>query len=319
MSSKPGSILGIGAPIIDYIIPLSEDAFNDLPGGTEGMERVEFAQLQQLLKLVDEPLTIIPGGSSYNTTRALAALGWAASFAGKIGNDSLAGIFRENMGRYGITPLFVTSTTATTQVACLVSPSGKRTFRTYFGAGYEVKAEDLQAEYFNKQRLVHIEGYSLCIPDLPEAAALMAKQAGALLSFDLGSYEIVAQERERIVELIVDGIDILFGNLQGMQMLTGLGAEESCYKFIALGKTVIVTMGAEGCWIGHDKRVEKFPVAPIEPVDTTGAGDLFAAGFLDGFLQGKPMAACAAQGALLAGAVIQTTGAELSSASWPIF
>ncbi len=319
MNSKPGSILGIGAPIIDYIIPLSEEAFNDLPGGKEGMERVEFAQLQQLLKLVDEPLTIIPGGSSYNTTRGLAGLGWHASFAGKIGRDNLTGIFRENMGKYGIIPLFAISATATTQVACLVSPSGKRTFRTYFGAGYEMEASDLQARYFTEQRLVHIEGYSLCIPELPEAAAQMAKQAKALLSFDLGSYEIVAQERERILQLIVDDIDILFSNLQDMETLTGLGAEESCRKFNALGKTVVVTMGAEGCWVGHNKHVEKFPVIPIEPVDTTGAGDLFAAGFLDGFLQGKPMSVCAAQGALLAGAVIQIAGAELPADSRPQF
>lgn len=309
-------VLGVGAPILDHIILIDEETLHELPGTKEGMVQVEEQALQKLLKLGHGHIPTIAGGSASNTVKAMSMLGWDASLLGKIGKDKYAAQVRESLSQHQVKQYFIESDITTSQVACLIIPNGSRTFRSFFGAGQHLEPHEIDEKFFKNQNVIHLEGYSLGIEDLPEKVVELAKKNGAKVSFDLGSFELVAKHRERIFNLIDLGIDFLFGNEKEMEELTQRSPEEACDLLRLGGKVVIITMGIKGSWLGNkDARVHA-EAYPVKAVDTTGAGDFYSAGFLHGYFQGKPLKTCGHIGSLLSAAVVQVYGTDLSPETW---
>jgi len=309
-------VLGVGAPILDHIILIDEETLHQLPGTKEGMVQVEEQALKKLLKLVHEPIPTIAGGSASNTIKAMSMLGWEASLLGKIGKDSFAEEIRRSLSLHGVIQCFIESDLPTSQVACLIIPNGSRTFRSFFGAGQHLEPDEINENVFKNQNLVHLEGYFLGIEDLPEKIVRLAKKYGAKVSFDLGSFELVAKHRERIFNLIDQGIDFLFGNEKEMEELTQRLPEEACDLLRLGNKVVIITLGVKGSLIGDKENKVLAPAYPVKAVDTTGAGDFYSAGFLHGYFQGEPLATCGHFGSLLSAAVVQVYGTDLSGETW---
>jgi sugar/nucleoside kinase (ribokinase family) len=308
-------ILGIGNPIVDLVIPVSDQFLKQLSGAKGGLTEVNQEELLSLVKQAGEPLMVV-GGSASNTIKGLAHLGHKCALAGKIGTDHQASQILQKHRELDIVSCYQSSQYPTAQVVCLVSPDGERTFFFYAGATQEMSNKSLDPELFKGVRLVHIEGYSLINPDLTQQAMLLAKEAGAKISFDLGSFIIVNRYKNEMINLISNAVDILFANQQEAFALTGLGPEAGCTFLKNLGPTTVVFAGRNGCYVGDKSPVFHSSTQPVKPLDSSGAGDFFASGFIHGYLAKKSLETCARYGALLGAAVVQTYGTDLSPEEW---
>lgn len=310
------TVLGIGAPIIDSLLPVSEEFITTVPGQRHGMQPVAYETLLDLIKQSGGQPMLVTGGSAANTVQALALLGRPTALMGTVGRDLLGQQFLEEITAAGVMPLLKTSDTPTAQVLCLITPNGHRTCRTYLGASIEFTGNDLQATQFSGLRLVHIEGYSLPNQDLTLRSMQLAKEAGALVSFDLSSHEIVAAHRPLLTHLLQNYVDIAIGNEEEIKALFNSSYEQGCQALAQWCDLAVVLRGREGCLIGTKEGIASYPAYPVVPLDTTGAGDLFTAGFLHGYLENLPIKTCAHFGALLGNAVVQVLGTNLSRETW---
>ncbi|MBA3236769.1 MAG: adenosine kinase [Parachlamydiaceae bacterium] len=317
--TKPLDVLGVGALLADQIVNVTDELISQLPGKKGGMETVEYQGMEELLRLTNSTSPLIPGGSCANVIRSLAHLGRKCALMGKIGDDKIGNSLLNNLETLGIETLYSKSSTPTGQVVSLVTPDGERTCRSYLGAHKEISPTDLIPDQFENVKFVHIEGYTLLYPGLTECAMQYAKEAGAKISFDLSSFEIVEAHKDNILKLLSQFIDICFANKLEAHLITGKTSEEGCTALKNLCPLAVVSLGKEGCFVGHKESVVHYPAYPVDhPVDTTGAGDLFAAGFLHGHLSGKSFDVCADYGALLGAAIVQVQGTVLSDAQWKL-
>lgn len=309
-------VLGIGAPFLDHVVQVSEEFLAGLPGGKGGMIPVDYQTYRKLLENCGSLPTVATGGSCANTIKGLAHLGHSCALAGKLGSDQAGRVFLNGLEKLGVASRMIKTETPTGQVICFVTPDSQRTFRSYLGSGSEMGPDDLKPEMFEGVRLVHIEGYTILNPGLTQRAMELAKDANALVSFDLASFELVESFKNPLIRLISEYVDILFANENETESLTRLSPEQGSLILKDLCEIVVVMTGKDGCWVGHADEHIRCPAKSVEPIDTTGAGDLFAAGFLHGYLNGQSLRKCAYYGALTGAEVVQIFGADLTPAVW---
>lgn len=315
--NKCYDVLGIGAPLSDKIIHVSDDFLATLPGKKGGMEVVDYKTLTKILRDSKATPSTRPGGCSTNVIRALAHLGHKTALIGSVGSDAAGKELVNHLKAIDITTLYSTTDKKTGQALCIVTPDGERTFCTFLGASADIDENFLSPQSFENVRLVHIEGYTLLQKNLTLQAMRYSKEAKALISFDLASIEIACNFKDIILKLLAGCVDIVFSNAQETKALTGLSPEEGCSFLKNLCPLAIVSMGKDGCWVGKNNEIIYYPAYPVTPLDTTGAGDLFAAGFLHGILTHSTLEQSAHYGALLGRAIVQIEGAEIPMASWP--
>ncbi len=309
-------VLGIGTPIIDHVIPVTEAYLQSLHAERGSMQSVDYRTVHRLVAEANKEIKVKAGGSAANMVKGLSRLGHSCAFLGKIGQDDNAAIFVESLQKYNVKPCLQVSSSPTGQLACLVLPDGERTFVDYLGAGKELTGNDLTAELFAGVKWVHIEGYTLLNDTLTQRAMELAKEAGAKISFDLSNFEIVKQYKDLMARLLAGYVDIVFGNADEVRALTGSDPKEGCSLLKDICDIAVVLMGPDGCWIGSGKDMIHCYAYPVVPLDTTGAGDLFTAGFLHGYLIGKSMPTCAHYGALVAAAVVRVYGSDIPDETW---
>lgn len=310
-------ILGVGNPFLDHLLQVNKEYLETIPGEKYGMELISYDEMIKIIEKSGSVPKLVAGGSCANAIKGLASLGKKCALTGKIGTDSNGEKVIEDLQDLGVTPLLHYSSTPTAHVTCLITPDGKRTCRAYLGAAAEITPEDLVPRHFDDVSLVHIEGYSLLYPGLTKRAMELAKECGALISFDLGSFEVVETYKPFVKELINEYVDITFANEGETLALTGQHPEEGIETIQEISSVAVVMIGKEGCWVADGSGKKKCPAFPVEPVDTTGAGDLFACGFLHGYLSGKDLEECARWGAITGRAVVQVIGAEIPQPQWP--
>lgn len=308
-------ILGIGTPILDYLLSVSDEYVESL-GIRGGSILIEYETLQKILADHSAIESVIGGGSAANTIKGLAKLGHACGLIGKTGKDEAALKFVGSLEEYGIFPHLSTSKLPTGQVACLITPDHERTMRAFLGAGAEMNADDISSDFFINTELVHIEGYLMNRKGVVEKAMKLAKEAGAKISFDVSSFEMVEEFKKPMLALLKDYVNIVFANEEEARTLTGLPPEEACIHMKDLCGTAVVKMGGEGCWGASGSEKVFHPAYQVKVVDTTGAGDLFASGFLHGFLEKKSLGESLRYGAVVASYVIQVFGAEIPLSQW---
>jgi sugar/nucleoside kinase (ribokinase family) len=316
MKKSGYDVLGVGAPIVDQILQVSEHFLANIPGQKGGMEPISYEMLSSIIEASGSKPVMYPGGSASNVIRGLANLGRKCALVGSIGTDDAGKYFLHGLQQLGIDPLYAKTTIPTAQVLSLVTPDGQRTLRSFLGASQEMNEDNLDPTHFRDVRLVHIDGYTLFNKNLTQRAMQYAKEAGAIVSFDLANFEVVETFKDLINDLIKEYVDLLFANEDEASILTGFSAEQSCAALNNQCDIAVVMMGKEGCWVGHQNNLLKCKAYPVKPMDTTGAGDLFASGFIHGYFNKKPLEVCAHYGALTAAAVVQVLGAELPSETW---
>jgi sugar/nucleoside kinase (ribokinase family) len=310
-------ILGVGNPLLDHLLQVSPEYLDSISGEKYGMEIISYQDMIQLIEKSGSIPKLVAGGSCANAVKGLASLGRKCALAGKIGSDPNGEKVIKVLQDLGVVPLVSYTTTPTAHATCLITPDGKRTCRTYLGAATEMVPEDLDPIYFRGVKLVHIEGYSLLYPGLTKRAMELAKESGALVSFDLGSFEVVETYSPLIRDMIEKYVDITFSNEDEILSLTGKHPEEGCKELQKISPIAVVMMGKHGCWVADSNHHVKCPAFVVEPIDTTGAGDLFASGFLHGYLSGMDIETCSRWGSIIARAVVQVVGAEIPVDQWP--
>jgi sugar/nucleoside kinase (ribokinase family) len=309
-------VLGIGAPLIDHVIIIDNGYLQAIQAEKGSMEAIEYRKFRHIIQHAKSEVKVRAGGSCSNTIKGLSRLGHMCALMGKIGEDDVGEVFLNSLQYAQVKSLLLRSSTPTGQLACLVSPDGERTFRDFLGASKEFIGDELSEDIFAGVKLVHIEGYTLLNPGLTLRAMELAKQAGAIVSFDLSNFEVVKKYREQIVHLLSQYVDIVFANAAETHALTQRDPERGCAILKDLCGLCVVLMGPDGCWIGSGYEMMRCYAYPQEPVDTTGAGDLFTAGFLHGFLAGKSLPMCAHYGALTSAAVVKIYGADIPDEIW---
>jgi sugar/nucleoside kinase (ribokinase family) len=311
-------ILGMGNALVDIMTQLDHDDYLSQFGLPKGsMILVDAASSR---KIYDETIhlqkTVRSGGSAANTIHGLANMGVETGFIGKIGTDEMGKVFHDDMVNAGINAHLSQSHIETGRAIALISPDTERTFATYLGAAIELNRHDLLQELFSQYDFFHIEGYIVQNHVLLEAALKMARENNMKISLDLASYNVVDQNRDFLENMLKKYVDIVFANEDEARSLTGQEPLEALTKLAELCEIAVVKVGKEGSLIRKGKDQISIGVIDVNSIDTTGAGDLYASGFLYGMAQGFPLDKCGRIGAILAGKVIEVIGPKMDEAQW---
>jgi sugar/nucleoside kinase (ribokinase family) len=310
-------VLGLGNALLDIMTPLTSDAelakFG-LPKGS--MQLVDAAQSQNIMSnTAHTNPRIVSGGSAANTIYGLACLGIPSGFVGKVGNDEFGKMFEEDLRKVGIETFLSKGKDATGKAIALVTPDSERTFATHLGAAIEQTHDDLRDEVFSQFDILHIEGYLVQDHELILQALAYAEANKMTISIDCASYNVVEANRD-FFEEIIKRSHIVFANEDEARALTGLEPAEALDKIASWCEVAVVKIGEEGSLIAHKWDVASVGILEVTPVDTTGAGDLYAAGFLYGLINQQSLDKCGLIGSILAGRVIEEMGARIGEERW---
>ncbi len=313
-------VLGIGNALVDVLIRLENDALLQELNLRKGSMQLVDSNFKQLVLEKTKHLSKAQasGGSAANTIHGLAALGTPTAYIGKVGDDETGKFFTNDLVSNHIKPFLETSKTGTGVASALISPDSERTFGTYLGAAVEVGPEDLRPEQFQGYDILHIEGYLVFNEALIETAVKMAKERNMTVSLDLASYNVVEAKLEFLRELTKQYVDIVFANEEEAKAFTGKEPEEALDEIADMCSIAVVKIGKKGALVKCDTEKVIIGAIPANVIDTTGAGDLYAAGFLYGFANGLSLKTCGEFGALLAGKVIEVIGAKIAPETWEL-
>ena len=313
-------ITGVGSPIVDAILQIDENFLEQVEGEKGGMMLVDHDAIEALLAKAPSRPIIAPGGSAGNTLFALARMGAPTGFIGKTGNCQQGGFYRDRFAELGgDSTRFKIGEMPNGRCLSLVTPDGERTMRTNLGAAMTLEPGEISASDFEGSGHAHIEGYLLFNQGLMRTVLESAKAAGCTISLDLASFEVVEATRDILPDILENYVDIVFANEEEAHAFTGLedDYEGMADALAALCETAAVKIGARGSYVASGGKVEKVaPVKAARVVDTTGAGDLWAAGFLYGCHLGRDLADCARFGSMLGAAVVQEQGSVLPEEVW---
>ncbi|MFW5768128.1 MAG: adenosine kinase [Bacteroidales bacterium] len=312
-------IIGIGNALVDIMTSLDKDEFldiNKLPKGS--MQLVEADKSEELLKAAAAyQKQQVTGGSTANTIRSLAKLGVETGFIGKVGKDELGDFYEKELTDYGVKPCMMRADIPTGTALALVSKDGERTFATHLGAAISLTPEDLKDEDFDSYNILYLEGYLVQNHDLLNRAAEISKNKGMQLAIDLASYNVVESERDFLMPFVINHVDILFANEEEAEsFFPGKKPEDAVLAFAELVDTAIVKIGPKGALIKRGDEKVLVKGRPAKCIDTTGAGDNFAAGFLYGLSQGLNLQKAGDIANLMGGNVIEVMGTSMDDVRW---
>jgi sugar/nucleoside kinase (ribokinase family) len=317
MPAPRTDVIAIGNAIVDVMAPCRDELIDELGLTRGGMTLVDEDQAQALYAAMG-PAKEISGGSAANTLAGLAALGSTCAFIGQVADDQLGEVFAHDIQAGGIS--FETPARpgqpSTARCLIFVTPDGQRTMNTFLGASQFLPAAALSETAIADAKVLYLEGY-LWDPEEPRAAMRRAiaasREAGREVAFTLSDAFVIARHGDDFRALLAAGeIDILFANHVELAALTGTEDFEAGIAQLAPQVPVlVVTRGAEGAVALRRGERAEVPAEPIvKVVDTTGAGDLFAAGFLHGHVNQRPLVECLTMGAVAAAEIISHYGAR---------
>ncbi|HTL68087.1 MAG TPA: adenosine kinase [Lacunisphaera sp.] len=315
-------LIGVGNPIMDLLAHVPEAFLSrHVAGDKGGMVLVDGTDIAQLVGRLDGGYAIAPGGSAANATLGAARLGLRATYVGKIGGDPTARDYFTHFTAAGADgSRFKHATLPNGRCLSLVTPDGQRTMRTHLGAAMTLSPDEISAADFAGARHAHIEGYLMFNPALAAKVVASARAAGCTLSIDLSSFEVVNVARDWLLAQIKQGVDVIFANEDEIRALFESDAayDAQARRLAGYGGIAAVKMGKDGAWIARGAELHRIePVKVDRVVDTTGAGDAWAAGFLFGHLRGQSLATAGAIGSLLGAECVQHLGAAIPDVHWP--
>lgn len=312
-------IIGMGNALVDVLVRIDDDSLLEklhLPKGS--MQLIQEDTLSEIRKYTSGmKIHRSTGGSAGNTVCALAALGANPGFIGKVGQDETGTFFGDTLRQRGVNALLATCDLPSGIASTFISTDGERTFGTYLGAAATLRAEDLSRKMFAGYNYLYIEGYLLQDHDLMLRAVQLAKEEGLQVCLDMASYNVVEAERDFFDQLIVKYVDIVFANESEALAYTGKAPHEALEEIASKCSIVVVKTGKEGSLVKKGTEVIQLLSCPIDNVlDTTGAGDFYAAGFMYGLTCGYSLEKCVQISTILATAVIQEVGTTLPAKKW---
>jgi sugar/nucleoside kinase (ribokinase family) len=311
--------VGLGNALVDILAQLPDESLLRELNIEKGSMNLINATLREaaLSKLSSFDLQQTTGGSVSNTMLALSRLGAPAAFIGKVGSDPHGDFYSREIADCGVEMHVIREEQPSGTAIAMITPDGERTFCTYLGAAANMKKSDLKTSYFEPYTHLYTEGYLVQNHQLIESAMQMAKSLNLTVILDLASFNVVAADRDFLQSLIRNYVDIVFANEEEAAALTGKKPAEAIHEMAHSVKIAVVKEGDRGSWVKREHELIHVPVyRKIRPVDTTAAGDYYAAGFFYGLGCGATLEQCAEIGSLLSYYIIQVVGTKLSETTW---
>ena len=314
-----GKVLGMGNALVDLIFHLESDQILQefgLPKGSMTLIGQEKAR-EILDHFENKADAVITGGSASNTITAIATMGGECGFIGRTGKgDIYADFYTDYFKKHGIQTHFSQTDIQTGTAITLMSPDTERTFATYLGAAATLSEEDIEEAFFKDYDFFHIEGYMVQNQALMEKAVSSAKRQGLKVSLDMASYNIVLENREFLDKLLRKDVDIVFANEEEASAFTGKNELEALCRLAEWVPTAIVKLGSRGSLIMDQGRLYHIEAEKVTKIDSNGAGDNYAAGFLFGLCCGLPLQQCGEIASMVATEAVKVTGPKLSEEQW---
>lgn len=312
-------ILGLGNALVDLLMIVDDSFVESLSFKKGSMNHIDLAKAKDILKrsasIKKERVT---GGSVANAINGLSKLGVDTGYIGKIGEDEFGNFFRSEMKNNGTMPHLFKGEQGTGTAICMISDDSERTFATYLGAAIELTSSDLSIELFNGSTHFFLEGYMVQNHELVIRSLELAREAGLKIAIDLASFNIVEENIDFLKNAVKEYVDILFANEDEARVFTGKESPEDAVSVLSeFCGTAIVKIGSKGSLI-IDENKNEYKIDPFKviPVDTTGAGDFYAAGFLYGLSSNHSLDKCGKIGSLLASRVVEVIGAGIPESKW---
>jgi len=311
-------IVGVGSALVDILICEDEDFLIKTGAAKGGMIYVEKEFIDQSLAAASRTPAIVPGGSACNTVVGIGKLGGQARFVSKCGRGEMGRFFENELKRQNVEPYFFRSNSSTGRVLSIITPDSQRSMFTFLGAAADASPEDITEQCFNGAAIVHIEGYLLFNSDLIFKVLKTAKACGALISLDLPSYNVVEESLDLLRHIVETFVDILMANEDEARIYTGYSDATRAVEALSEKVNIaVLKVGAQGSFIAHNGEILKVrPAGSGHVIDTTGAGDLWAAGFLHGLVSGYALEKCGQLGSACGYEVCQVLGASIPAAGW---
>jgi sugar/nucleoside kinase (ribokinase family) len=320
-------LLGIGSPIMDLTAPVPESFLATVRGDKGGMVLVDAAEMESIVARLPSPPALENGGSAANVIRAAARLGLRTTFLGKLGSDTTAAAYRAQASAVGIDLSRYKTGQGLPNARCLalITPDAARTMRTDLGAALTLSPAEITPADFAGVRHAHIEGYLVFNPALADAVLAGARASGATVSLDFASFEVINATRDWLLaQLRAGGLHVVFANEDEIRALYPENKDND-YAALARrlaaespGLVAVVKVGKDGAWIARDGELHRVEPVPADRViDTNGAGDNFAGGFLHGFLHGWSLPACGRLAAAVGSECVRHSGPAIPPDRWP--
>lgn len=312
---KTLDVVGICNALVDILIEVQEDDIKTLGLKKGVMHLVDAPAQKKLLEYFNgRDHAVELGGSAMNAIRTLASLGRKTAFAGMVANDSFGERIKGRMQELGITGTLGHSSEPTGSCVILITPDGERTMNTHLGASRLYTDAQVPADHIRAGRILHFCGYQWDTDGQKSAikkSVTLAKEHETLISFDVADPFVVDRNRDEFARVIREDADIVFSNREEAKMLYG-SPEKAAEEIADAGAIAVIKLGADGAMVRKGRDVHMIKPVPTKVVDTTAAGDMFAAGFLYGLSCGKPLDICGQMAATAASDVISRIGAKVS-------
>ncbi|MDT8389088.1 MAG: adenosine kinase [Lentisphaeria bacterium] len=315
----PGKVIGVGSALVDQLAYVPEVFLSTVAGAKGGMELVDHSLMRSIISRLPDFPALAPGGSAANTAVGVARLGAPAGLLAKVGRDEDGEYYISAARAAGVCPKAFKRCDVEPTGKCLslITPDSERTMRTFLGAAGTLLPVDVTTADFAGYDVVHIEGYLLFNPELIKWVLVRAREAGAKISLDLASPEVVRAGGQELRALVREYVDYLFANEEEAREYTGTADEEAGLRALADDVDLAaLKVGPRGAWVSHRGKTARIQAETVQAVDTTGAGDSWAAGFLYGLGEGMDIDQAGHAGAMVSAEVVQVTGAALPDQTW---
>jgi len=311
-------ILGIGNALVDVLVNIENDAIlSDLQLDKGGMVMIDAERKRAIHERIANMTQVCAtGGSTSNTIHGLARLGAPAGFIGKIGDDEMGAFFKKEMQRFGVTPHLIMSDVDTGIATTFISTDAERTFATYLGAAATMTPEDIDPQVIAQYDMIVVEGYLIFNHDLILAVCKIAKEKGLQIAMDMASYNLIEANYDFVKMLLRDYVDIIFANEEEAKAYTGKERIDALVELSKDCSVSIVKVGKDGSYIKMNGEITK--IDPVNAVrrDTTGAGDIYASGFLYGLINGYSAMDAGTIASFMSARMIEYIGAKLPDEVW---
>ncbi len=317
--NKQTKISGIGSALVDLLVNEKDEFLENIGKEKGGMTLVENSQeIEDILSKTDKKPQIVPGGAACNTIVGIAKLGGEAEFIGMRGRDEYGDNYEDQLKKNNVIPEFFLSDMPTGKVLSVITEDAQRSMFTFLGASSGLDPQKITPAMFKETKIAVIEGYLLFNRDLMMAALKAAKVAKAIIALDLASFEVVNASKDILDDIILNYVDILIANEDEAQAFTGFKDETKAMEKMSKNvEYAVLKVGEKGSFISHKGKVTKIDALEnANAIDTTGAGDLWAAGFLFGLANGYSIEKSGKIASACGFEVVQVIGAQIPEQGW---
>jgi sugar/nucleoside kinase (ribokinase family) len=304
---------------VDILAKLpNDDLLRELNVAKGSMNLIDNEMRASVLQKIEQTeLKMTTGGSVSNTSLAARRMNVPIGYIGKVGNDLYGDFYIEQLKSSGVDLHLIYEKAASGTAIAMITPDGERTFCTYLGAAADMQKKDLKESDFEGYTHFYAEGYLVQNHELIETALQIAKSRKLTTMIDLASFNVVEADRDFIKSLVEKYVDIVFANEEEARAFTGKPASEAVNEIAKVAKIAVVKEGSKGSLVKQGDKLYKIPVyKKVDPVDTTAAGDYYAAGFFYGMAHNADLERCARIGSLLSYYIIQIVGTKLPDEIW---